>query len=94
MFRPALATGYNVPEDYAISADAPAIAQLRQSRAPVNVTGQLDLAPLDAQLLLPLASGKELLGFIGLGPKKSEEPYSPGDTNLLRTVAARLVRGG
>ena len=89
MFRPALATGYNVPEDYAISADAPAIAQLRQSRAPVNVTGQLDLAPLDAQLLLPLASGKELLGFIGLGPKKSEEPYSPGDTNLLRTVAAQ-----
>ena len=89
MFRPALATGYTMPEDYAISADAPAIAQLRQSRAPIDATGQPDLAPLDAQLLLPLASGKELLGFIGLGPKKSEEPYSPGDTNLLRTVAAQ-----
>ena len=89
MFRPALATGYNVPADYAISADAPAIAQLRQSRAPMDATGQADLAPLDAQLLLPLASSKELLGFIGLGPKKSEEPYSPSDTNLLRTVAAQ-----
>jgi len=89
MFRPALATGYNVPEDYEISAEAPPIVQLRQSRAPINGTGQPGLGPLDAQLLLPLASGKELLGFIGLGPKKSEEPYSPGDTSLLRTVAAQ-----
>jgi sigma-B regulation protein RsbU (phosphoserine phosphatase) len=101
MFRPALATGYTVPMDYAISASAPAIARLRQSRAPIDVTsdvtgdvtgdatGHAELAPLGAQLLLPLASGKELLGFIGLGPKKSEEPYSPSDTNLLRTVAAQ-----
>ena len=44
---------------------------------------------LDAQVLLPLASQKELLGIISLGPKKSEEPYSPSDTSLLRTVAAQ-----
>jgi len=44
---------------------------------------------LDAELLLPLASRKELLGFISLGPKKSEEPYSPSDASLLRTVAAQ-----
>ena len=47
------------------------------------------LQRLDAQLLLPLASQKEALGWIGLGPKKSEEPYSPSDARLLRTVAAQ-----
>ena len=45
--------------------------------------------PRSDELLLPLASKKDLLGFISLGPKKSEEPYSPSDTNLLRTVAAQ-----
>ena len=88
-FRPALATGYELPAGYELSSSAPSIAQLRLSRAPIDATGQKDLAPLDAQLVLPLASRKELLGFISLGPKKSEEPYSPSDTNLLRTVAAQ-----
>ena len=89
IFRPALATGYALPADYELSSSAPAIMQLRESRAPIDATSQKELAPLDAQLILPLASNKELLGFISLGPKKSEEPYSPGDTNLLRTVAAQ-----
>jgi sigma-B regulation protein RsbU (phosphoserine phosphatase) len=89
-YRPALATGYGAPLDFALSADAPAVAQLRNSRAPVVVEeGRAGLERLDAQLLLPLASKKELLGFISLGPKKSEEPYSASDTNLLRTVAAQ-----
>ncbi len=44
---------------------------------------------LDAQLLLPLAGHKQALGYIGLGPKKSEEPYSRSDTSLLQTVAAQ-----
>jgi phosphoserine phosphatase RsbU/P len=40
-------------------------------------------------LVLPLRSRKEVLGYIALGPKKSEEPYSPSDTRLLETVAAQ-----
>ena len=88
-YRPALATGYLIPEGYTVPAGGPDIAQLRHSRAPLDGTTQPALAPLKAQLLLPLTSGKELLGFIGLGPKKSEEPYSPSDTSLLRTVAAQ-----
>ena len=89
LYRPALATGYSVPDGFTLPAAGPAIGQLRQSRAPLDATTHAELAPLRAQLLLPLASGKELLGFIGLGPKKSEEPYSPSDTSLLRTVAAQ-----
>ncbi|MGA3236063.1 MAG: SpoIIE family protein phosphatase [Bryobacteraceae bacterium] len=92
-YRPALAIGYGAPLDFALAADAPAVAQLRSSRAPVVVAdggaGGAGLERLDAQLLLPLASKKELLGFISLGPKKSEEPYSASDTSLLRTVAAQ-----
>jgi sigma-B regulation protein RsbU (phosphoserine phosphatase) len=92
-YRPALAIGYGAPLDFALPADAPAVTQLRSSRAPVavaegNASGA-GLERLDAQLLLPLASKKELLGFISLGPKKSEEPYSASDTSLLRTVAAQ-----
>jgi sigma-B regulation protein RsbU (phosphoserine phosphatase) len=62
---------------------------MRRSREPVAPEENGALAALGAQLLLPLASKKELLGFIGLGPKKSGEPYSASDTQLLRTVAAQ-----
>ena len=92
-YRPALANGYAAPLDFALAADAPAVEQMRNSRAPVVVdeggAGGIGLERLNAQLLLPLASKKELLGFISLGPKKSEEPYSASDTSLLRTVAAQ-----
>jgi sigma-B regulation protein RsbU (phosphoserine phosphatase) len=88
-FRPALAEGYFPPLELALPADSNALEPLRRSREPVAPEPGSPLAPLDAQLLLPLASKKELLGFIGLGPKKSGEPYSPSDTQLLRTVASQ-----
>jgi sigma-B regulation protein RsbU (phosphoserine phosphatase) len=87
-FRPALATGYPALPDTGIAADSPVLERLQQSREPLAATPDQKL-PLDAQLVLPLASRKELLGFIGLGPKKSEEPYSRGDTGLLQAVAVQ-----
>jgi sigma-B regulation protein RsbU (phosphoserine phosphatase) len=47
------------------------------------------LAALRAELLLPLTSRDELLGFITLGQKRSEEPYSGADLRLLKSVAAQ-----
>jgi len=47
------------------------------------------LATLDAELLLPLSSRDRLLGFISLGPKLSDEPYSGTDVRLLKSVAAQ-----
>jgi sigma-B regulation protein RsbU (phosphoserine phosphatase) len=47
------------------------------------------LAELGSELLLPLAVRDKLLGFISLGPKKSEEPYSGSDVRLLKSVAAQ-----
>jgi phosphoserine phosphatase RsbU/P len=47
------------------------------------------LAKLQSELLLPLAVRDKLLGFISLGPKRSEEPYSGSDVRLLKSVAAQ-----
>ena len=47
------------------------------------------LAALKSELLLPLAVRDKLLGFISLGPKRSEEPYTGSDVRLLKSVAAQ-----
>jgi phosphoserine phosphatase RsbU/P len=47
------------------------------------------LTQLRAELLLPLSARDRLLGFISLGPKRSEEPYSGTDLRLLKSVAAQ-----
>ena len=47
------------------------------------------LATLESQLILPLAVKEKLVGFISLGRKKSEEPYSGSDLRLLRSLASQ-----
>src|SRR5579872_6821160 len=47
------------------------------------------LAELQSELLLPLSTRDKLLGFISLGPKRSDEPYSGTDVRLLKSVAAQ-----
>jgi phosphoserine phosphatase RsbU/P len=47
------------------------------------------LQKLQAQLLLPLAFKDKLIGFMSLGPKKSEEPYSKSDAQMLGSVATQ-----
>ena len=47
------------------------------------------LAALRSELLLPLAVHDKLLGFISLGPKRSEEPYTRSDVRLLESVATQ-----
>ncbi len=95
IFRPAFAVGYDVMPDIALPPEAPTVLEMQQTREPLVVDGQeeeqsgWELERLGATLLLPLATNKELLGFICLGQKKSEEPYSPSDKSLLRTVAAQ-----
>jgi sigma-B regulation protein RsbU (phosphoserine phosphatase) len=45
------------------------------------------LGATGVELLLPLAVKDKLLGFVSLGRKKSEEPYSGNDLRLLQSVA-------
>ena len=47
------------------------------------------LQKLEAQLLLPLAFKDKLIGFISLSAKRSEEPYSKSDVQLLGSVATQ-----
>ena len=52
-----------------------------------NPAELLILDQLRAELLLPLPGRTNLIGIMALGPKRSEEPYSPTDRRLLQTVA-------
>jgi phosphoserine phosphatase RsbU/P len=42
-----------------------------------------------AELLLPLPGRQRLMGLMALGPKLSEEAYSPSDLRLLQSVASQ-----
>jgi len=55
----------------------------------INEQERSGLADLHAELLLPLSTRHQLLGFISLGPKRSDEPYSGTDVRLLKSVAAQ-----
>jgi sigma-B regulation protein RsbU (phosphoserine phosphatase) len=47
------------------------------------------LRGIHAELLLPMSGRAHLIGLIALGPKKSEEPYTPTDLRTLQSVAAQ-----
>ncbi len=47
------------------------------------------LREMNAELLLPLPGRARLIGLMALGPKKSEEAYTPTDLRTLQSVAAQ-----
>ncbi|HKR66356.1 MAG TPA: protein kinase [Thermoanaerobaculia bacterium] len=49
------------------------------------------LRATDAYLIVPLMIDKRLVGMMVLGERKSEEPYSKEDRDLLRTLGAQLA---
>jgi sigma-B regulation protein RsbU (phosphoserine phosphatase) len=49
------------------------------------------LEALGVQLAIPLVAGPRLLGLVLLGEKRSEEPYSRDDKELLATVAEQTA---
>ena len=55
-----------------------------------NESERRTLRQLSAELLLPLHGRKELVGIMALGPKRSEEPYSNTDLQLLKRWPCRL----
>ena len=70
-----------------VYADDPDSWLYRRGDLPDEERRQLE--QLGAELLLPLAAQNHLLGFISLGQKLSEEPYSGSDLRLLKSVAAQ-----
>jgi sigma-B regulation protein RsbU (phosphoserine phosphatase) len=103
--RPAYAVGYGGTLELEFPAQSRLAESLRRSRGPVRLYlddeeswAQKAMLPpeevealkkLQTQLLLPLAIKEKLLGFISLGPKKSEEAYSRTDLRLLNSVAVQ-----
>ncbi len=100
-FVPAHALGVN---DHGapvrISAKGPLADRLGRERLPVRadataaqIVGEAAdrkaLQTLGAELLLPMSTNNRLLGFLSLGPKRSEAPYSPSDVRLLEAVAVQ-----
>jgi sigma-B regulation protein RsbU (phosphoserine phosphatase) len=95
--------GGSPPPDSCLPAGAMAIEHLRSTNRPAVVylddprswlrqastDEQAQLKKLDAQLLLPMAGREQLLGVMVLGPKRSEEPYSRTDLQLLQSVASQ-----
>ena len=49
--------------------------------------------PQSPELLLPLPGRTQLLGAMALGPKRSEEPYTPSDLRLLESVSVQTGLG-
>jgi sigma-B regulation protein RsbU (phosphoserine phosphatase) len=104
-YRPAHALGYDAPPAVSFPEKSATIHQLRRVNEPVLIysddtdswvykTPGMDgeremLETLDTQLLLPLMVKEKLPGFISLGPKQSEQPYSSTDLRLLQSVATQ-----
>jgi signal transduction histidine kinase len=49
------------------------------------------LAQLKAEVVLPLAMREDLVGILALGHKKSDEPYTKEDLDILMTLAKTLA---
>jgi sigma-B regulation protein RsbU (phosphoserine phosphatase) len=68
-YRLAYAVGYPSTPNLKIPANTPDVEKAAREH-------------LDAELLLPLSLNQNVLGFLSLGPKRSEEPYTSGDVRL------------
>lgn len=88
--------------DVSISANSGIVQELHKHKSPLKVyfdderswiysaevtdEDRAQLQAMGTQLLVPLCGRDELLGFLSLGPKRSEVPYSRNDNQLLQTV--------
>lgn len=103
IFRPAYSLAGDLPPQASLLEDSSTVKVLKDSKEPapiyfdrednwVHQTPEAELTTLKAmnsQLLLPLGFRNKLLGIFSLGPKRSEEPYSRTDVQLLRSVATQ-----
>lgn len=102
-FQPAYALGYENALMVNLSEDTKTIEKLKANEPLVvyqddaeswineeaNGAERENLRELNSQLLLPVGAKNNLSGVISLSPKLSEEPYSPNDLRLLKSVAAQ-----
>lgn len=102
-FEPAYAIGYDTQPVAKLGDDAKSIQTLKKnqhiviydeyrettSTPTITLDERRQIEELNAQLLLPVAAKNQLSGIISLSAKRSEEPFSPNDLRLLKSVAAQ-----
>ena len=102
-FVPSYSIGFDTPPPVSIDRDSRAVKRLGSGRnitlyddvientsAPaVSLDEREQLRELNTQVLLPVTAKDRLAGMISLSPKRSEEPYTPSDLRLLRSVATQ-----
>jgi phosphoserine phosphatase RsbU/P len=102
-FRPAYWLGYETVPPVELSETGKTIEKLKQNEALTIYGDEKDswiddgiesgergnLKHLNTQLLLPIAAKDGLSGVISLSPKLSEEPFTPSDLRLLKSVASQ-----
>jgi len=91
-FGPALLAGNSATVSNLARTNLPARVYRDRPDAWLVEAGADEISVLDrvnAEVLLPLPGRDRLMGVIALGPKKSEEPYTPTDLRLLQSVATQ-----
>jgi sigma-B regulation protein RsbU (phosphoserine phosphatase) len=102
-FRLQTATGLPSGEMVLLGENSMAIAEMKGRSRPTTIYEDrpeewwLDASPserealkeLGAEVLLPLPGRTKLMGLIALGPKRSEQPYSRTDLQLLTSVGTQ-----
>ena len=102
VFRPAFALGYPASPGgmftdasltlRRLKTTSHATVEFEDADSWVQLTEPSERAALEElkpELLLPLSLKEKVLGIMSLGPKQSEEPFSPTDLRLLNSVAAQ-----
>jgi sigma-B regulation protein RsbU (phosphoserine phosphatase) len=104
-FSPAYTFGFEEPPDATFPASSPIVHRMLKQGVPPQIDPEdtdnwihgvasleiPQIKDLQAQLLLPIAVKNRMLGFMSLGSKRSEEPYSRSDISLLQSVAAQTA---
>ena len=102
-FRLQTAMGVEVPANFLLGDQAQSVHALEKRRGPATVyfdrpddwlmdasdAERSALRELNAEVLLPLPGRHRLMGVMALGPKRSEQPYSKADLQLLTSVGTQ-----
>jgi sigma-B regulation protein RsbU (phosphoserine phosphatase) len=102
-FQPAYALGFDAGPHSVLPEETRAVQTLKRNQhilirdSNIEVTSTPTIMPdekkqiedLNAQILLPVAVKGNLSGVLSLSAKRSEEPYTPTDLRLLKSVAAQ-----
>ena len=102
-FVPAYSLGFDTPPKVALGGESKTMRKLSTnqhivlyddmteitSTPTMSLSDREQLSELNTQVLLPVTAKNVLSGIISLSPKRSEEPYTPTDLRLLRSVATQ-----